>query len=74
MNGVWLSFLASEMLTFVVILILSRKEKRECPMTTFEILLQQIGLFVFLYSGGRDTCPDEGTEQRNAGTNLKIRN
>ena len=28
MNGVWLSFLASEMLTFVVILILSRKKER----------------------------------------------
>ena len=27
MNGVWLSFLASEMLTFVVILILSRKKE-----------------------------------------------
>ena len=26
MNGVWLSFLASEMITFVVILILSRKK------------------------------------------------
>ena len=28
MNGVWLSFLASEMLTFVVILILSGKKER----------------------------------------------
>lgn len=27
MNGVWLSFLASEMITFVVILILSRKKE-----------------------------------------------
>ena len=27
MNGVWLSFLASEMLTFVVILLLSKKKK-----------------------------------------------
>ena len=27
MNGVWLSFLASEMLTFVVILLLAKKKK-----------------------------------------------
>ena len=27
MNGVWLSFLASEVITFIVILILSRKKQ-----------------------------------------------
>ena len=40
-------------------------------MTTFEILLQQIGLFVIYILAGV-TCQNKGTQQRNTGAHFKI--
>ena len=52
MNGVWLSFLASEVITLIMVLILARHKKAGKRMHTFDILLQQIGLFIIYILAG----------------------
>ena len=62
MNGVWLSFLTSEVITLIMVLILARHKESRKTMHTFDILLQQIGAVYNLYSGRGDPCQNKGAE------------